>query len=170
MKPIDLNALTELVRPAVEAAGYELVDIEWRREQVGWVFRLFIDRRPGQGYVSHEDCANVSREVSVLLDVHDILPANYHLEVSSPGVNRPLKRPADFARFVGQRAKVRLRGEAARPWPGPAPAGEAPVPRRNFQGKIKDVSGNVVRLQVDDAGDVELAVEEMEKANLVYEP
>src|SRR5688500_13099046 len=107
---IDLHKLEALVRPAVEGQGYELVEIEWKREQVGWVFRLFIDKRPGEGYVSHEDCVNVSREVSALLDVHDALPtAHYSLEVSSPGVNRPLKRSADFNRFVGKRVKVRLR-------------------------------------------------------------
>ena len=158
--------LEDLVRPAVEGQGYELVELEWKREQVGWVFRLFIDRLPGQGYVSHEDCVNVSREVSALLDVHDALPANYHLEVSSPGVNRPLKRGADFGRFLGQRAKVRLREEEALPAVG-AQAGTAP--RRNFTGTIESVEGETVCLQVDGADLVRLPVAAMEKAHLVFE-
>lgn len=163
---IDLHKLDALVRPAVEGQGYELVELEWRREQVGWVFRLYIDRQPGQGYVSHEDCVNVSREVSALLDVHDALPTNYHLEVSSPGVNRPLKRAADFARFLGQKAKVRLREEAALPVDN-GPAGS--VPRRNFTGKIEAVEGETVCLHVEGADVVRLPVGAMEKAHLVYE-
>jgi ribosome maturation factor RimP len=160
---IDLQKLDALIRPAVEGQGYELVDLEWKREPVGWVFRLYIDRRPGQGYVSHEDCVNVSRETSALLDVHDVLPEHYHLEVSSPGVNRPLKRAVDFSRFVGKRAKVRLREEEALPGP------EGTAPRRNFTGKIESVDGDLVCLHLDGADLVRLPVAAMEKAHLVYE-
>jgi ribosome maturation factor RimP len=96
-----------LVAPAVEAAGYELVEAQWKHEQPGWIVRLLIDRTP-EG-VGHSDCERVSREVSALLDVHDVIPHAYVLEVSSPGLDRPLLRPAHFQRFVGQRAKVRLK-------------------------------------------------------------
>ena len=98
--------------------------------------RLTIDRLPGQGYVSHEDCVRVSREVSALLDVHDVLPSAYSLEVSSPGVDRPPRRAADFTRFVGEAYQSALRPSAlqseksfaAAPKPGVAM-------QRNFVGK-----------------------------------
>lgn len=163
MKPVDLHTLEQFVRPAVEGQGYDLVDLEWKREQGGWVFRLYIDRRPGEGYVSHDDCVSVSREVSALLDVHDALPGRYNLEVSSPGLNRPLKRAADFLRFVGQRAKVRLRGDAALQGFAGAP------PRRNFSGVIAAVEGDTVSLKLDGAELVKLPTPAIEKAHLVYE-
>ena len=170
MKPIDLKALEDLLRPAVDAQGYELVSVAWVREQVGTVFRLIIDRLPGQGYVSHEDCVRVSREVSALLDVHEVLPGDYSLEVSSPGIDRPLKRSADFARFVGERAKVRLRPSAAQTEKGlPAPK-PGVAPQRNFVGKIESVAGpvggEVIRLADESSGPVELHLAEIEKANL----
>ena len=105
MKPVDLKALTKLIEPAVDGQGYELVDLEWTRGLSGWVLRVTIDRLPGQGHVSHQDCVAVSREASALLDVHDVLPGAYSLEVSSPGVDRPLKKGRDFARFIGKKAK-----------------------------------------------------------------
>ncbi len=169
MKPADLITLEALIRPAVDGQGYELVDLEWKREQGGNVLRLYIDRLSGQGYVSLDDCAKISHEVSTLLDVHEAFPGVYNLEVSSPGVNRPLKRPADFARFISQRAKVRLRPEAARPMTS-APHAEESVPRRNFLGKIKSVQNDTLRLITDDAGEVDLCISEIDKANLVYEP
>jgi ribosome maturation factor RimP len=160
--PVDMQALDQLIRPAVEGQGYELVDLLWKREQGGWVLRILIDRQPGMGYISVEDCAAVSREVSALLDVHDLLPGHYNLEVSSPGVERPLKRSADFARFLGQRAKVRLKSTPAG---SPKEAG----PRRNFVGTIQSVEGNIVRLHTEDAGTVDLDIDEIERANLIYE-
>lgn len=167
MKPVNLNQLDALVRPAVVGQEYELVELEWLRQQGGWILRLTIDRLPGRGYVSHEDCINVSREVSALLDVHDILPAAYNLEVSSPGVNRPLKTGADFQRFVGQKAKIRLRAEAARLPRNPK---EGALPQRNFTGTIDAVTDDVVRLTQEGTSEpVELSVKEMEKANLVYQ-
>jgi ribosome maturation factor RimP len=170
MKPVDLQALQDLLRPAVEGQDYELCELTWRREQGGYVLRLTIDRMPGQGYVSHDDCTRVSREVSALLDVHDVLPAAYSLEVSSPGIERPLKRSADFVRFVGQRVRVRMR-PVAEPPPGPLvphgpQAGTQGRPQRNFVGKIDSVAGEVVRLLDESSGPVELHIAEMEKANL----
>lgn len=163
MKAVDLNALHTLVCPAIEAQGYELVDLEWKRAQGGWVFRIIIDRPPGEGYVSHKDCVGVSREVSALLDVHDVLPVHYNLEVSSPGVDRPLKQLRDFQRFLGKAARVRLKEVAARPQPEGAP-------RRNFQGRIAAAEDGRVRLQLENDLAVDLRVDEIEKANLVYEP
>src|SRR6476659_9969093 len=105
-KPIDTQKLIQLSEPVVAGQGYELVDLEFKNEpQVGgWVLRVFIDKPDG---VSLDDCAAVSRELSAVLDVEDAIPIAYSLEVSSPGLNRPLKKAADFERFVGKKAKIR---------------------------------------------------------------
>lgn len=167
MKAVDLHALEDLLRPAVDAQGYELVSVFWGREQGGNVFRLTIDRLPGQGYVGHEDCVRVSREVSALLDVNDVLPAAYSLEVSSPGIDRPLRRAADFERFIGERAKIRLRPSAPLSDKSLPPPTRPGVPtQRNFVGKIDAVSGEMVRLQDESSGAVALHIQEIEKANL----
>ncbi len=79
--------------PVLEELGLELVEVQYRREQSGWVLRLIIDKQDG---VSLDDCAAVSREISQLLDIEDFIDQAYNLEVSSPGLNRPLKSMADF--------------------------------------------------------------------------
>jgi ribosome maturation factor RimP len=94
----------------VGAHGLELFDVQLRRESTGWVVRVFIDRPGPSGTpddsVGIEDCAAVSREMSAILDVEDPLDRAYTLEVSSPGLDRPLRGEADFRRFVGRRAKI----------------------------------------------------------------
>src|SRR5438034_1891983 len=94
------------------AAGYglEIYDVQFRREAPGMILRVQIDR-PGpaaraEDSVSVEDCARVSRDMSAILDVEDIVPTAYTLEVSSPGLDRPLRRPDDYSRFAGRRAKI----------------------------------------------------------------
>src|SRR5688572_21219200 len=99
-----VEKVRELATPAIESAAYELVDVEWRREFGSWILRVFID---GPGGITHEDCERVSRELSALLDVHDVIPQAYNLEVSSPGLNRPLRTAEHFKRFTGQKAKVK---------------------------------------------------------------
>jgi ribosome maturation factor RimP len=93
--------------------GLEIFDVQYRREGPGMVLRIQIDR-PGSGAtaeesVSVEDCARVSRDVSAVLDVEDVIPAAYTLEVSSPGLDRPLRGPAEYNRFTGRRAKLVMR-------------------------------------------------------------
>jgi ribosome maturation factor RimP len=93
--------------------GLEIFDVQFRREAPGMVLRIQIDR-PGPAAtaadsVSVEDCAHISRELSAILDVEDVVPAAYTLEVSSPGLDRPLRRPDDFRRFAGRRAKIVMR-------------------------------------------------------------
>jgi ribosome maturation factor RimP len=173
MKPAQLQALEQLIVPAVEGQGYEFVDLQWSRGagKNGAVLRITIDRPIGQGHVSHSDCVRVSREVSALLDVHDVVPGRYQLEVSSPGVDRPLKRPADFLRFIGQRAKVRMRPDALKSNLGPAaaPPPDSKVgPRRMFSGVIEAVDGELIHMQADGVGKVALHTAEMEKANLLF--
>ncbi|HEB68842.1 MAG TPA: ribosome maturation factor RimP [Desulfobulbus sp.] len=93
------------IAPLLAEMNIELVEIQFRREGHGWVLRLFIDR---QGGVTLEDCTAVSREVSRYLEVEDPIEQAYHLEVSSPGLERPLKKKDDFIRFAGRRARIKM--------------------------------------------------------------
>ena len=152
MASLITSQILALVRPPVEAVGYELVDVEWKHEQLGWVCRVFID---GPGGIGHADCERISRELSALLDVHDAIPHNYHLEVSSPGLDRPLRTAQHFRRFVGQTARVRLKVGVDG--------------RRNFSGKIVDVDDeNRVSIEVDGKRFL-LPLLDLDRANLEYE-
>jgi ribosome maturation factor RimP len=96
-----------------ESYGLEVFDVQYRREAHGMVLRIQIDR-PGPAAtaddsVSVDDCANVSRDLSAMLDVEDVVPSAYTLEVSSPGLDRPLRRAEDYQRFAGRRAKLVVR-------------------------------------------------------------
>ena len=139
-----------LLRPAVDALGMELLGVEFSAGPASALLRLYIDT-PGRG-VMVEDCEAVSREVSALLDVHDPIEANYTLEVSSPGIDRPLFTPAHFARFVGEEVKVTL---------------ELPQDgRRRFQGRILGVEGDTIAIEQDGTR-VEFAHPNVQKARLV---
>ena len=152
MKPVDVDKLSQLIEPVVAGQGYELVDVEWKNES-GWILRVFIDKPVGG--VTLEDCATVSRELSAVLDVEDAIAPAYSLEVSSPGLNRPLKKESDFARFIGKKAKIRTR----------RPVGDT---RRNFSGTLVAVAEGKLKIDVSDQV-CEVPVAEVEKANLVYE-
>jgi ribosome maturation factor RimP len=159
----DLKALWLLTEPYVRDAGFDLIEVTSGREATGWVLRLFIDVPAGasvpQGAtvtVSHEDCARVSRDVSAALDVADSIPHAYQLEVSSPGLDRPLRREGDFARFVGQNARVKLSEEG----------GEAVGGRRNFSGTIRAAKDGRVEIECDGRS-YQLPVEGIAKANLI---
>ena len=113
MKDATAERVWEIGEPLVTHEGMEIVDIECRRESRGMVVRLFLDRLggtpPGQrnGGVTLDDLTRVSRQLSDLLDVHDAVPGAYTLEVSSPGINRRLRRPDHFRRYIGQNVRVR---------------------------------------------------------------
>lgn len=95
-----------LAEPIIESEGMELIYVECQRMKSRWLVRLFIDR---EGGVTIEDCSNVSNQLGDVLDVHDIPPGPYTLEVSSPGVNRPIERDVDFIKFKGHKINVKLR-------------------------------------------------------------
>ncbi len=99
------DIVERLARPIAEAAGVELVDVEYKKEGSNWYLRVFIDKPDG---VDIEDCSRVSEQLSERLDEVDPIPTSYFLEVSSPGAERPLKKPADFERAVGQYVHVAL--------------------------------------------------------------
>ena len=123
----EVEELWKLAEPHVEGSGLELVELQWNREPEGWILRLFIDRPGFDGMVTFEDCERVSRDLSTALDVTDAIPHTYRLEVSSPGIDRPLRRLRDFARFAGKKAKIRTTD----PVEG----------RRNFSGVLSGVTG-----------------------------
>jgi len=100
-----VEAVAALVEPVLDDLQLELVEVQFRRESVGWVLRLVIDSEDG---ITVDDCASVSREVGHLLEVEDLIEQSYNLEVSSPGLDRPLKKERDFIRNKGRKAKVTL--------------------------------------------------------------
>ena len=104
--------VTERIREFAESLlpsmGLELYDIQYRREGHGWVLRLLIDRQEG---ITLDDCSKVSRETSDFLDVEDLINHAYNLEVSSPGIERVLRNPAECERFVGERVRLKMREE-----------------------------------------------------------
>ena len=141
--------LRKLLEPGVSAMGFELVDVEVAGSRHNPTLRVYID---SPGGVNVDDCASVSRQLSALLDVEDPLPGHYTLEVSSPGLDRPLVKPEDFRRFVGEKIKVKL---------------QAPLlGRRNFSGRLVNVAADHVVMEVDKEI-FNLAFDAMERARLV---
>jgi ribosome maturation factor RimP len=114
---IDRAALARVVEPITGAHGAEVVDMELKPDRGAWVLRIYVEKAGASAHnlstrdaaVDLELCANVSRDLSPALDVADLIAHTYRLEVSSPGVERPLRDERDFARFTGQKAKLRLR-------------------------------------------------------------
>jgi ribosome maturation factor RimP len=114
---LDRARLDAVIAPVVRAHGGEVVLVEWKQEPSGWVLRVFVEKlgsaesraTTADAAVSLELCAGVARDLSPALDVADIIPHRYNLEVSSPGVERPLLSPRDYVRFAGQKARVKVR-------------------------------------------------------------
>lgn len=141
-----------LLSPTIEGLGYELVGIEYIPSGKHSVLRIFIDKPEG---IDVDDCATVSRQVSGVLDVEDPIRNEYSLEVSSPGLDRPLFKQEHYQRFAGQKCQVRLK----RMLDG----------RRKVSGVIESAEGDSVTLRLDDESSVELPLVEIDKANLVPE-
>ena len=100
-----LEEIRKVVEPILQSQGYELVDLEYRREPQGWVLRIYLDR---EGGVTLDNCADVSGEICAVLEAKDVVPNSYVLEVSSPGLTRPLKKPEDFNKFSNRLVKIKL--------------------------------------------------------------
>jgi len=144
-----------LLEPILVRDGYEIVEVEWVREPGGWVLRVYIDRPGG---VTIDDCQVVSRTVDPVLEVADLVEGAYHLEVSSPGVDRPLRKPADFARYAGQRAAIRAH----------RPVETGAGPRRNWSGILRGFSDGTVEIDVD--GRLHrIPIDQIAKAHLEYD-
>ncbi len=101
-----IEKIEEFANAFLPSLDLELVEVQYRQESHGWVLRLFIDGPNGIGV---DECAKVSREMNVFLDVEDLIPNAFHLEVSSPGLERTLRNVADYQRFAGKKARVKVR-------------------------------------------------------------
>ena len=148
-----IDRLERLCRPVVEEAGFALLLLEWTTDQSRQVLRLFIDNE--EVGVTIDDCATISRRLGPVLEVEDTIGGAYSLEVSTPGLNRPLVRESDYVRFAGQLAKVTLHT--------PLPSG-----RKRLKGTLHGVETGEVSMEVD--GELfRFAVGDVAKANLVYQ-
>ena len=141
--------LDAMIEPAVAALGFELVGVEFVRAGKHSTLRIYIDHENG---ISVDDCADVSHQVSAVLDVEDPINTEYNLEVSSPGMDRPLFKARHYESVVGQVVTLRLR-----------------VPqdnRRNFKGEVLGVENGIVTVKVDNE-EFQLVIDNIEKGNLV---
>jgi ribosome maturation factor RimP len=154
-RPAVTQRVWELAEPVALAAGLELVDVQYRPENGRVILRLLIDRP--EGGVTLEALARLSRELGDVLDAHDAVPGRYHLECSSPGINRPLLKEAHFRRARGEHERVRVRTRD--PIDG----------RRQFHGTIADVSEDAVTLDDPDAGTVRIAFSAIDKAHVDHD-
>jgi ribosome maturation factor RimP len=144
--------IAKLAEEVAAALVMEVVLLEIKGDANRSILRVFIDQPGG---VSLDDCERYSKRLSVSLDVEDWIPFRYILEVSSPGVNRPLIKEADFLKHIGKNAKVRTKI----PCEG----------QRNFKGKILGVTGSRLELEVAPGKQVVIALMDIEKANLIAE-
>jgi len=142
MMRVTVDGLHKMIEPGIRALGHELVEVEYAAAAGRNVLRIY----------TVDDCATVSRQVSALLDVEDPVAEAYTLEVSSPGLDRPLVKRADFERFAGAQVKVRMR--------------DAVQERRNFKGTLVGVDGDAIVVDVDQE-QYRLPIARIERARLV---
>ena len=146
-----VKQVENLVEPILEEMGYELVDVEYVSSYGRWILRLFVDK---EGGVTIGDCARISAELGDLIDVKEFIRHEYNLEVSSPGLDRPLRKEKDLYRALGKRVKLRM----ATPLEG----------RRNFTGVLLRYGDGILHLEVE-GHEVALSWRDVAKANLIYE-
>lgn len=142
--------LLKIIEPAVVAQGLELWGADWANEGKNKVLRVYVDSAMG---VNIDQCAKVSRQVSAVLDVEDVIQGHYTLEVSSPGLERPLFNLDQARRYVGESIAIRLRVPKAG--------------RRNFTGVLMRVENESIFLQIDEKTEVQMLWRDIEKAHLI---
>jgi len=154
-----IDQIRTMAGRVAESYGLEIFDVQFRREAAGMVLRIQIDR-PGpaataEDSVSVDDCARVSRDLSAMLDVEDVVPSAYTLEVSSPGLDRPLRQVDDYRRFAGRRAKLVMR--------------EAVDGQTFFRGTLGGVDDGHVVIDADDRKRHRIPLGVITRANLEVE-
>lgn len=127
LSPETMEVLRREIERIATHEGMELVDLEFKRERGNWTLRVFIDRVGG---VRLGDCAEISEQVGLMLDVEDLIPSSYTLEVSSPGLDRVLKKPRDFERFIGRLVRIKLKADTSG--------------RKKFLGRLEGLDGGDV--------------------------
>lgn len=145
------SAVRALLNPVIEGEGYELVEVAYKKEGKDWFLRLFIDHENGIGL---DDCQKISRAVDGVLDEADLVPHSYLLEVSSPGLERPLKKITDYQRFSGQKAEIKL----FQPEAG----------SRRIVGIIQGVNDGQIMIETE-SGQRQVPFEQIASAHLVFE-
>ena len=142
----------EMMADFLAKEGYELYNIEFVKEGKDWFLRVYVDMASGEGYIGTEDCEKVSRFLSEKLDEEDPIEQNYYLEVSSPGMDRPLLTKAHYERYVGSEVEIRLyKGKDG---------------TKNIQGVLDGIEGETVTVTDHDNKKWELELSEIAKANL----
>ncbi len=149
MSELIIDKVRDFLQNLLPAMALELFDIQYRREGHGWVLRIFIESETG---VTLEDCSNVSRELGHYLDVEDLIDNAYHLEVSSPGLERPLRSFEEFCRFCGRKARVKMH--------------DAVDGDKVFEGIIEETAGGLITLRLDDGRSIQFSFEMVNKARL----
>ena len=147
-----MDRVRAIADPIISDEGMELVDVEYRRESKGWVLRLYLDK---DGGVTLDDCTRISQEVGRSLDVEDFIQIPYTLEVSSPGLTRPLKTEKDFMKYRNSLIKVKTLDPIQN--------------RRQFKGRLLGVSANQIEMEAE-GGIFQIPLSNVVKANLEVEP
>jgi ribosome maturation factor RimP len=158
---VDRDRLTVVIDPVIRAHGAELVDFELKNEN-GWVLRVYVEKLGAsaekmttkQAAIDLELCATIARDLSAALDTADPITHRYHLEVGSPGVERPLRKEADFVRFAGEKAKLKLRHGVGG--------------QKVITGKLGPVEGGILSVE-DGAKTYPVPLEDVVQARLVFE-
>ena len=149
---LDPNRIRQLVTMAVESLGYEFIDLELKGAGNNSVLRVYIDKLDG---ISHSDCGLVSEQVGTVLDVEDVIPHKYTLEVSSPGLDRKLVKESDFSRFEGKLAKIQTR---------------IPLQHQKvFKGRLKGLRDGRVVLELPQGNLLEIPLDVIQEARLEFE-
>ena len=149
---LEWEQVRRLIQEVAESQGYELVDAELKGGGKNSVLRIFIDKASG---ISHHDCELVSEQVGTVLDVEDLIPFAYTLEVSSPGLDRKLVKESDYARFDGKLARIQTR----------IPLNQ----QRVFRGRLKGVHDGKVRLESPNGGLMEIPLDVIKEARLEFD-
>ena len=147
-----VDRVRAIADPIISDEGMELVDVEYQRESKGWVLRLYLDK---DGGVTLDDCTRISQEVGRSLDVEDFIQIPYTLEVSSPGLTRPLKTEKDFMKYRNSLIKVKTLDPIQN--------------RRQFKGRLLGVSANQIEMEAE-GGIFQIPLSNVVKANLEVEP
>jgi ribosome maturation factor RimP len=152
-----VTRITEIAEEIVAPLGMGLVDLEYKREGRDMVVRLFLEK---EGGITLDDCSSVSRELSDILDVEDFMPEHYTLEVSSPGICRPLKKIADYERFVGSLVKVKTFEQIT---------DDGGNKRKTLLGTLTGVKDGVISIHLQEGQNAEIPLDKVAKANLEFE-
>jgi ribosome maturation factor RimP len=149
---VEWDRIRRLIEQAVESQGYELVDAEYKGVGKGAILRIYIDRPEG---ISHRDCELVTEQVGTVLDVEDLIPSSYTLEVSSPGLDRKLVKESDYTRFDGKLARIQTR----------IPLNQQKV----FRGHLKGLHNGKVRLELPQGNLMEIPLDVIQEARLEFD-